>query len=67
MGTFVEINIPMNNLDVEVAERACDAAEQRISQLDRRLSLFSPSSELSRINNDREKIFHVNAERAFSL
>ncbi|MBN1872535.1 MAG: FAD:protein FMN transferase, partial [Candidatus Omnitrophica bacterium] len=55
MGTFVEFNIPVDDEDSVKMDKALKAAEERIAQIEGRLSIFNPSSEVFKINSDNEK------------
>ena len=55
MGTTVEFNVASAGKNTPAMKEACDAAEERIAELDKMLSIFDSASMASRINNDDKK------------
>ena len=55
MGTTVEFNVASAKKSIAEVEKTCDAAESRISGLDKMLSIFDNTSVVSKINSDSEK------------
>jgi len=55
MGTTVEFNISVSGGDTVRAEKACDAAEAKISRIEGSFSIFDDTSFISKINIDGKK------------